>query len=35
MAKIFAAPGSIALPQWSIKKTHQENMAEEKTYLET
>jgi hypothetical protein len=35
MAKIFSAPSSIPLPQWSIKKTHQENMAEEKTYLET
>jgi hypothetical protein len=33
MAKIFAAPGSIALPQWSIKKTYEENLAEEKAYL--
>lgn len=34
MAKIFAAPSSIELPQWSIKKTHNENMAEEKVYLD-
>ena len=33
MAKIFSAPSSIPLPQWSIKKTRQENMAEEKAYL--
>ena len=34
MAKVFSAPNSIPLPQWSIKKTHQENMAEEKAYLD-
>ena len=34
MAKIFSAPNSIPLPQWSIKKTHQENMSEEKAYLD-
>jgi hypothetical protein len=34
MAKIFSAPSSISLPQWSIKKTRQENMAEEKAYLD-
>ena len=34
MAKVFSAPSSIPLPQWSIKKTHQENMAEEKAYLD-
>ena len=33
MAKIFAAPSSIALPQWSIEKTYDENVAEEKAYL--
>lgn len=35
MAKIFSAPDSISLPQWSPKKTHKENVAEEKIYLET
>ena len=33
MAKIFAAPSSIPLPQWDIKKTYEENSAEEKEYL--
>lgn len=35
MAKIFLAPSSITLPQWSINKTYQENMLEENKYLET
>lgn len=35
MGKIFAAPSSIALPNWDHKKTYEENVAEEKTYLET
>ena len=35
MAKIFAAPSSIVVPGWNIKKTYEENVAEENKYLDT
>lgn len=34
MAKIFAAPSSIVVPSWNMKKTYEENVAEENKYLD-